>query len=464
MTQPQTQYIRTDTLHGLEKNPRKITKEDLEILKQSIQKNPDYFWARPLLVNNSTGKLVVYAGNQRLRASRELGLKHCPCIVENLTPEQEKERIIRDNINNGEWNLQLLNQNWNASELKEYGLESKYIENNAEDETTQDEVVTLNEEDKKACPVQTGDIYILGKHRLMCSDSTNQDDVARLMQEETADMVFVDPPYNLNFSGTIGNFDTFQNDNVTDEAYDTFIKKIYTNLLQYSKPSASLYICIDFRNHHKWIQHLPQPLKHLNTIVWDKVFAGLGYKYRFRHEFIIYAANPKTVMWYGNTTSEDVYKLSKVTKANQPYILDKKGISIPTQNNNYLRIKLEDQKPARLLEVKDNTIEFTFQTSTDTDVYEGFSMNYFSQRELEHSQGIIHPTMKPLKLVALTILNSTLKNQNVLDLCAGSGTTLLACEQLQRQSFNMEIDPLYCYSIIKRWETYTQQKAIKEEK
>jgi len=118
----QIRYIKTSELNLLEGNPRQITKERFEKLKESIAKNPAYFEARPCLVSDRTGKLVVYAGNQRLRAGRAIGLAQVPCIVETLTAEEEKERTIRDNLEFGEWNIDELANNWNTVELQNWGL------------------------------------------------------------------------------------------------------------------------------------------------------------------------------------------------------------------------------------------------------------------------------------------------------------------------------------------------------
>ncbi len=118
----QIQYLELSTLNLLEGNPRQITKERFEKLKESIARNPSYFEARPCLVNDASGKLVVYAGNQRLRAAQEIGLGKVPCIVETLTPEAERERTIRDNVELGEWNTEDLANHWSTEELQSWGL------------------------------------------------------------------------------------------------------------------------------------------------------------------------------------------------------------------------------------------------------------------------------------------------------------------------------------------------------
>lgn len=123
-------YVSVKKLMGLKNNPRNISEEGIKLLKRSLKKNPKYFEARPCLVNKRTGKYVVYAGNQRLRAARELGLRKVPCIIESLTITEEKERTIRDNIEFGEWNRELLLDGFDMDKIKSYGISnngSKFI-------------------------------------------------------------------------------------------------------------------------------------------------------------------------------------------------------------------------------------------------------------------------------------------------------------------------------------------------
>lgn len=121
-------YRKLSEIKKLDGNPRKITKEQLETLKQSIEKNKDYFEARPLILSNRTGELVIIAGNQRYEACKQLGIEECPTVlIEGLTEEREKEIIIRDNVSNGEWDEELL-KGWDVDLLQEWGLEFAFDE------------------------------------------------------------------------------------------------------------------------------------------------------------------------------------------------------------------------------------------------------------------------------------------------------------------------------------------------
>lgn len=116
-------YRKLSEMKKLDGNPRKITQEQLDTLKQSIEKNKDYFEARPLILSNRTGELVVIAGNQRYEACKQLGIEECPTVLlEGLTEEREKEIIIRDNVSNGEWDEELL-QDWDAEDLADWGVD-----------------------------------------------------------------------------------------------------------------------------------------------------------------------------------------------------------------------------------------------------------------------------------------------------------------------------------------------------
>ncbi len=148
-------YIKVEQLNLLEGNPRFITKERFEKLKESIAKNSKYFEARPCLVNDSSGKLVVYAGNQRLRAGRSIGLGEVPCIVETLTAEEERERTIRDNVELGAWDVDLIANDWDLEELKDWGIRpfELSIDNELDPEKEWEGMPEFNQQDLK--PLKT---------------------------------------------------------------------------------------------------------------------------------------------------------------------------------------------------------------------------------------------------------------------------------------------------------------------
>jgi len=179
-------------------NPRFIKGNKFEKLVKSIKEFPEMLDLRPIVVNQD---MIVLGGNMRLKACEEAGLKEVPIIfADNLTPEQEKEFIIKDNSSFGEWDWDLLANEWETEKLIDWGMDIP-------DDWAVDEVLEAEEDDYEgsADEIQTdivlGDLIEIGEHRLLCGDSTDSDQVAKLMNGEKADMVFTDPPYGISHSG-----------------------------------------------------------------------------------------------------------------------------------------------------------------------------------------------------------------------------------------------------------------------
>lgn len=191
------EYISPKEISFAEYNPRSIKDPALERLKKSLnsENGKALFERRPILVNKRDGKLIVYAGNQRLKAARALGIETIPVIIDEISIEEEKERNIKDNLSVGEWDSDLLENNFDLKELEEWGLDLSEVKLQIEPEEEKDEVP----EPPKEARAKLGQVYKLGRHRLMCGDSTMIDDVEKLMDGQKADMVFTDPPYGIGF-------------------------------------------------------------------------------------------------------------------------------------------------------------------------------------------------------------------------------------------------------------------------
>jgi DNA modification methylase len=183
--------IETNKLRTHPNNPRFIRKEKLESLKRSISEDPKLLTVRPLLVNP---QMEVFAGNQRLRACIELEWEAIPCHVLDWTEEEQRRAMIKDNAAAGEWDQDMLANEWEVEELKDMGLDLDWDEpEETEGLTDPDDVPEVPEEPT----TKPSDLWILGDHRLLCGDSTKAEDVERLMNGEKADMVFTDPPYGM---------------------------------------------------------------------------------------------------------------------------------------------------------------------------------------------------------------------------------------------------------------------------
>lgn len=379
----------------LENNPRTIKKADMDKLVKSIKDNPDYFEARPIILSNRTGKNVIIAGNQRLKAAEQLGLKEVPAVLlEGLTEDREREIIIRDNVSNGEWDMDELANSFDIDELKEWGLDLDFTE--PEKEIIEDEAPEPPAEPK----AKLGDIYKLGEHRLMCGDSTKREDVEKLMGGELADMVFTDPPYNVNYSGQgkVNKLGHIRNDSMDDNNFSNFLHDCFECFYTFMKPLSPIYVC------HPDAASAPKIAFETNfaeffrksaTIIWNKQNASMGWQdYRSQHEPIIYGWKDGEGKhnFYGDRTKTTVWSIKR-----------------------------------------------------------------------DDVQSYDHPTQKPLALPAEAIKNSSEENSIVLDLFGGSGSTLMACEQLKRKCYTMELDPKYVDVIVERWENLTGKKAEKVE-
>lgn len=376
-----------------ENNPRN-NDNAVEYVARSIK---DFGFKIPIIVDKNN---VIVAGHTRYKAAKELNLTEVPCIVaDDLTDEQIKAFRLVDNKSAelAEWNLELLNielENIHDIDMNLYNFElSELLDNVIED----DYEIELPEEPK----TKHGDIYKLGNHYLMCGDSTKESDVAKLMNNNKADLFLTDPPYNV----ALGNHDTpetarqrhrrtdgliIMNDKMSDNDFLDFLTKCFSIAKDNMKDGASFYIWHADNESLTFRQALKNSgLELRQTLIWNKNAITLGRQdYQWKHEPCLYG-------W------KDGASHSWFSDRSQPTVLDFKKPS-----------KSED-----------------------------------------------HPTMKPIELFAYQIKNSSKVNDIVLDTFGGSGTSIIACEQLNRLCFTMELDPRYCDVIVDRWETFTNQKA-----
>ncbi len=213
-------YRPVSELKELQGNPRTITKAQFEKLKTSIKNNADYFEARPIILSDRTGELVVIAGNQRLKASKALGLKEVPTVLlEGLTEDREREIIIRDNVENGEWDMDILANEWNIDDLQDWGVEEiKPYKTIVEDEPD-----PVDEENTYSL---VGEIYQLGDHRVFCGSFEDDEKVRELFGNRKATCTFTDPPYNVAVKNRITG-KTIQNDNMAHADFQDFLNRAF---------------------------------------------------------------------------------------------------------------------------------------------------------------------------------------------------------------------------------------------
>jgi DNA modification methylase len=309
-------------------NPRIIKDDKFKKLVKSIQDLPQMLELRPIVVNDD---MVVLGGNMRLKACKEAGLKEVPVIkASSLTEEQQKEFIIKDNVGYGEWDWDMIANEWDQEQITEWGLDIpdfavKELEAEEDDYEIPDTIET---------DIVLGDLFEIGQHRLLCGDSTDSDAVARLMNGQKADMVFTDPPYGVSYEGGhnkkkrkgIEN-DTLEGDNLTDLFYDALV-----NAELFTWEHAAFYI---WYANGKAVETFSSfsnlSLKVRAVICWYKVKSGLGAfmsQYIPNYEPCIYAFKEgHSPQWYGPTDEKTVWELKKESK--NEYHPTQKPIELP---------------------------------------------------------------------------------------------------------------------------------------
>lgn len=365
-----------------ENNPRN-NDGAVEYVANSIK---EFGFKVPIVLDKNN---VIVAGHTRYKAAKLLKITEIPCIIaDDLSDEQVKAFRLIDNkaAELASWDIDLLNLE--LENIKDIDMELFNFEiSNILDNVVDDEYEVELPEDPKT---KNGNIYKLGNHYLMCGDSTNASDVKKLMNNQLADLIVTDPPYNVNYEGkTDGNL-KIMNDNMEDNQFYSFLESAFINLYNSVKDGGSIYVFhadtegLNFRK-----AMMSSGFKLAECLVWVKNAFVMGRQdYHWKHEPVLYGWKPGASHYFINDRSQSTV--------------------------------LEFDKPIRNEE---------------------------------------HPTMKPIDLIAYLINNSSKKDEIVLDLFGGSGTTMIACEQTNRKAFIMELDPRYCDVIIDRWEKFTNQKA-----
>ncbi|MGD0274606.1 MAG: DNA modification methylase [Syntrophales bacterium] len=305
-------------VHLNEKNPRLIKDAAFNRLVKSLQDSPDLFRARPLLCSDRTGKLVILGGNMRYLAAKKLKYSEVPVIImKGLTEDLEKAIIIRDNGTFGEWDFSILANEWADLPLEDWGIElPEYwlIEKPEiiEDEPQIDRAAELQVEWGTAL----GQIWQLGQHRLMCGNSTRKEDVAALMGEQRADMVFTDPPYNVNYGSSMkdtlrGNKRKIENDNLGKD-FERFLYDACVNMLMVT--NGAVYICMSSSELHTLQTSFREAGGHWSTfIIWAKNTFTMGRSdYQRQYEPILYGWKESGEHhWCGARDQGDVWFVNK---------------------------------------------------------------------------------------------------------------------------------------------------------
>ena len=360
-----------------ENNPRKLSEQAIKKVAMSLK---EYGFRQPIVVDKN---MVIVAGHTRYRASKKLGLKQVPIsVIYNLSEEQINAYRIADNrtAEESEWDNELLKMEIKELEAKDFKLDLLGFNEDQLNDILFEEKQGLTDEDEvpetPEEPIsKLGDIWKLGNHRVMCGDSTFIDNIDLLIKKEKIDMVFTDPPYNIDYQG-VKDKRKIKNDKMDDESFVDFLT---SSLLG----CETMYVCCSWQYAHLFREAMIKiARKPKAMIIWDKVNPAQHLdKYFKQHEIIYY---------YG---------------------------------------------------------DFGGQKTLRGDVW-----------NLKRKKNTLHPTMKPVELITMALTDQKDK-KTVYDGFLGSGSTLIACEKLDRICYGMELDPKYCDVIIKRWENFTGKKA-----
>lgn len=400
--------MRLDKIKANPSNPRVIRDDKFNKLVKSLQGFPEMMYKRPIVVDET---MTVLGGNMRLRALQHIYGKGGDIpdawvvVAEGWTEEQKREFVIKDNAAFGEWDWDALSNEWGEEDLADWGIDIPVPDDATEIPTggeAKEDDFDPNSVKETVC--KKGDIWKLGDHRLMCGDSTDSGSVALLMDGEKADMVFTDPPYGVSYAE----------------------KNEYLNAI-----SRGNRIQIPIENDHA------SPSEMFDF--WKGVFGIIG-------EFT------KECMAYYITALQGGELLLLLLQAIQESeTLALKHMLIWNKNNHVLGRCDYNYKHEPIIYgwKKKGTHHFVGGSKFKTSVWD-------IPKPLKSD---LHPTMKPVELVSACLLDNSVEGQSVLDLFGGSGTTLIAAEQLNRRCYMMELDPHYCDVIIARWEKLTGRKA-----
>ena len=412
------QKVKISEIRENENNPRFIKDEKFKKLVKSIKEFPEMLELRPIIVNQ---EWIILGGNMRYKACLELKHEEVYIIrAEDLTEEQQKEFIIKDNLGYGEWDMEILANEWDTDLLDDWGMDVPHTEKL---EAVQDDYEVPDTEEIKTDIVEWDIFKISGggvEHRLICGSSTEIQTLEKLFensQKQKADMIFTDPPYLMNFQWAMSwdgshneTHDVILNDNLSKDEWDQFLRDFLALIPLYCR--GAWYISF----YRLWIDRLFSALadtkmKWRNLIIWKKENKNLSNSdYQSIYEPIFY--------WFGDDYVPMVYGWE--------------------ENHEYFGGKWKQN------DVWDDIIPLLPSI---------WQINRTKKNDL-------HPTMKPVDLIGRCIKNSSKQWELVLDLFLGSGTTMVASHQLGRSCYGVELDPKYCKVILERMLTLDPELEI----
>ena len=429
-------------LKPAEYNPRKaLCPDDAEY--QKIRKSIQQFGYVDPIIINSDGTII--GGHQRYTVLSDLGYEEIECVVLNLNKSDEKALNIAMNKISGEWDEVKLRDLLIDLDISDYDLSLTGFDNKEladlielpsfEPEVTEDDFDP--DEVQELSFVNSGEVWQLGNHRLMCGDSTSADDVRKLMGAEQMDLIITDPPYNVSYEEKAARLNEYRansngsmkiaNDYMDNDRFYDFLLAAFNNMESCMRDGAAVYVF------HADIEGLTfrkafgdAGLKLAEVLIWEKNNFVLGRQdYQWRHEPVLYGWKEGAAHYFVNDRTQDTVILED-------------DVDFDSM-----------KKPELIAYIKEKIHQYADQTSV-----------IFERKPMSSS---LHPTMKPIDLIAKFMKNSSKKGWNVGDLFGGSGSTLMAAEQLGRNAYVMEVDEHYASVIIRRWEEFTGKQAVRIE-
>ncbi len=306
-------YKDINSLIAAEYNPRQLKKEQYQNIKDSLQR---FGFVDPVIINkNKDRKNIVIGGHQRIKVAKDLKYNEIPCVELDLTLDKEKELNIRLNKNVGEWDYDILADLFDFDDLLDWGFkEEELVGFSAEEEKEglidDDEIP---EDVESVCKL--GDLWQLGNHRLLCGDSTKKENIELLLDGNKADMVFTDPPYNVDYDGGTKKRDKIQNDKLNN-FYD-FLLDSFTILNTYIKKGGSVYVChADMERINFTKAFIDSGFKLSSVIIWVKNNSTFGRQdYFWKHEPILYGWNQENAhKWYGDFKQDTIWNIDRPSK------------------------------------------------------------------------------------------------------------------------------------------------------
>lgn len=424
--------------------PLKPGDPEYEALALSIERNG---YIEPIVVNSD---LTIISGHQRRTVMMDLGRTEAEVIVVDIKdPEREKAANIALNKITGRWDEKalydlLIDLEQAGADLAETGfstddLQELFTNIDLETQANDDgyDAGRAIAEKEAAGPPRTkyGDIWELGEHRLMCGDAADFSDVSLLMAGAEADLIITDPPYNVDYEAKDKSLESAYKRNTTrkvneiigdrmdDDEFYNFLFRVFSNYCDIAKAGAAVYVFhadsegLTFR---QAFDASGFALK--QVLIWEKNQFVIGRQdYHWRHEPILYGWKEGAAHYFIDDRHQDT-------------------------------VIIEDDIDFSAMKKQDLV---AYIEKIRSDLAARTSVQY----EKKPAKSDMHPTMKPVALVGRFIQNSSRHRENVVDLFAGSGTTLIAAEQLHRVAYLMELNPVYCDVIIDRWEDFTGRKA-----